>query len=267
MANEARPLRLAVLIDADNASHKIVDGLFEEIAKLGEASVRRIYGDFSGTRSKGWADVLTKYAIIPQQQFAYTVGKNASDITLVIDAMDLLHSGRFGGFCLVSSDSDFTRLAARIREEGVDVFGFGEKKTPESFRQACRRFIYTENLLPDAPAKVGASESAKPLEPLSKASDTLTRVIGDMESDAGWVNLGSIGSQLANFAPDFDPRTYGFKKLSDLVRKLTALELKEDEGGGRLRVRLKQQGAQPSQKKAPKAQPQPKVQKAAKAKG
>ena len=147
MPSELRSPRLAVLIDADNASAKIVDGLFEEIAKIGEASVRRIYGDFSNPRSKGWADTLSKHAIIPQQQFAYTTGKNASDITLVIDAMDLLHSGRFDGFCLVSSDSDFTRLAARIREQGVDVFGFGEQKTPESFRQACRRFVYTENLL------------------------------------------------------------------------------------------------------------------------
>jgi hypothetical protein len=150
MPSEPRSPRLAVLIDADNASAKIADGLFEEIAKIGEASVRRIYGDFSNPRSKGWADTLSKHAIIPQQQFAYTTGKNASDITLVIDAMDLLHSGRFDGFCLVSSDSDFTRLAARIREQGVDVFGFGEQKTPESFRQACRRFVYTENLLAGA---------------------------------------------------------------------------------------------------------------------
>ena len=147
-------VRLAVLIDADNASPKIADGLFAEIAKLGEASVRRIYGDFSGTHLKGWADILAKHAIIPHQQFANTTGKNSSDIALVIDAMDLLHSGRFEGFCLVSSDSDFTRLAARIREQGVDVFGFGEQKTPESFRQACRRFVYTENLLHGAPASI-----------------------------------------------------------------------------------------------------------------
>ena len=138
--SEVRSPRLAVLIDADNVSAKIADALFEEIAKIGEASVRRIYGDFSNPRSKAWADTLSKHANIPQQQFAYTTGKNASDITLVIDAMDLLHSGRLDGFCLVSSDSDFTRLAARIREQGVDVFGFGERKTPESFRQACRRF-------------------------------------------------------------------------------------------------------------------------------
>ena len=168
MPNDQRSPRLAVLIDADNASAKIADGLFEEIAKIGEASVRRIYGDFSSARSKGWADILSKHAIIPQQQFAYTTGKNASDITLVIDAMDLLHSGRFDGFCLVSSDSDFTRLAARIREQGVDVYGFGEQKTPESFRQACRRFVYTENLLLGAPANtIDANQAATPLQPPS----------------------------------------------------------------------------------------------------
>lgn len=244
MPADNRSPRLAVLIDADNTSAKIVDGLFEEIATLGEASVRRIYGDFSGTHSKAWAEVLAKYAIIPQQQFAYTVGKNASDITLVIDAMDLLHSGRFGGFCLVSSDSDFTRLAARIREEGVDVFGFGEQKTPESFRQACRRFIYTENLMPTPP---GAATAGKPLESLASASRTLQRVIAEIDVEGGWVPLGQIGSQLANFAPDFDPRSFGFKKLSDLVRKIDAFELKEE--GGTLRVRAK-----PSSKaSAPKA--------------
>ena len=138
MAAEARTPRLAVLIDADNASPRIAGGLFEEIAKIGEASVRRIYGDFSGSQLRPWAKILSTHAIMPQQNFAYTPGKNASDIALVIDAMDLLHSGRFEGFCLVSSDSDFTRLAARIREQGVDVYGFGEQKTPESFRQACR---------------------------------------------------------------------------------------------------------------------------------
>jgi len=236
MAN-GKTQRLAVLIDADNASAKIVDGLFEEIAKIGEASVRRIYGDFSGTRSQGWAAVLAKYAIIPQQQFAYTTGKNASDITLVIDAMDLLHSGRFEGFCLVSSDSDFTRLAARIREEGVDVYGFGELKTPESFRQACRRFIYTENLLPEEPARTGA-QTTRALEPLQNAADLVRRVIGEMESEEGWVNFSGLGSQLQNLAPDFDPRTFGYRKLSDLVRALAGFELKQVEGG-HLRLRIK----------------------------
>lgn len=261
MANEGKAQRLAILIDADNASAKIVEGLFEEVAKIGEASVRRIYGDFSGTRSKGWADVLAKYAIIPQQQFAYTIGKNASDITLVIDAMDLLHSGRLDGFCLVSSDSDFTRLAARIREEGVDVYGFGEKKTPESFRQACRRFIYTENLLPQEPANAGSIQTTRALEPLQNAADLIRRVIGEMESEEGWVNFGGLGSQLLNLAPDFDSRTYGYKKLSDLVRSLNAFELKQFEGG-RLRLRVKptatrQPAAQKQQSKENKA-PKPK---------
>ncbi len=236
MVREARQPRLAVLIDADNASARIVDGLFEEVAKLGEASVRRIYGDFTSARLKAWNDVLARYAIIQQQQPAYTTGKNASDITLVIDAMDLLHSGRFDGFCLVSSDSDFTRLAARIREEGVDVYGFGEQKTPESFRQACRRFIYTENLMPQPAAAEGGSKP-KALEPLSHAGGIVSRIIEEMESDGGWVSLGQVGTQLANLASDFDPRTYGFRKLSDLVRKLDGLELKDD--GAHLRVRVK----------------------------
>lgn len=239
MPSETRSRRLAVLIDADNASAKIADGLFEEIAKIGEASVRRIYGDFSSSRSKAWADLLSKHAIIPQQQFAYTTGKNASDITLVIDAMDLLHSGRFDGFCLVSSDSDFTRLAARIREQGVDVFGFGEQKTPESFRQACRRFIYTENLLPSAPANVPeAALGTKPLQQPSAAVPIIRRVIAQMESEDGWVPLGAVGTQLANLASDFDPRTFGFRKLSDLVRKTNAFDIEHPEGGS-MRIRIK----------------------------
>src|SRR4249919_2142199 len=201
MPSDLRSPRLAVLIDADNTSAKIVDGLFEEIAKLGEASVRRIYGDFSNPRSKGWTDVLARHAIIPQQQFAYTTGKNASDITLVIDAMDLLHSGRFDGFCLVSSDSDFTRLAARIREQGVDVFGFGEQKTPESFRQACRRFVYTENLLPEAPTPDQPGRpDARPASTLKAASSAIPLIrtaLAQLEGDDGWVALGGVGNRLA----------------------------------------------------------------------
>src|SRR5882757_7083501 len=151
--------RYAVLIDADNTSPLIAGGLFEEVAKFGEASVRRLYGDFSGPHLKSWSEIMQKHAIDPVQQFAYTKGKNASDIMLVIDAMDLLHSKRFDGFCLVSSDSDFTRLASRLREEGADVYGFGAQKTPESFRQACRRFVYIENLLPQTPT---SNSSAAP---------------------------------------------------------------------------------------------------------
>jgi uncharacterized LabA/DUF88 family protein len=241
MPSEPQSPRLAVLIDADNASAKIVDGLFEEIAKIGEASVRRIYGDFSSARSKAWADVLSRHAIIPQQQFAYTTGKNASDITLVIDAMDLLHSGRFDGFCLVSSDSDFTRLAARIREQGIDVYGFGEQKTPASFRQACRRFVYTENLL--APAAGNGAEAAsqtKPLQPPSAAAAVIRKAIAQLESEDGWVPLGAVGTQLANLASDFDPRTFGSRKLSDLVRATNAFEIDNPEGG-RLRIRARPQ--------------------------
>src|SRR3954449_9194924 len=238
MPPELRSPRLAVLIDADNASARIADGLFEEIAKLGEASVRRIYGDFSNARSRAWADILAKHAIIPQQQFAYTTGKNASDITLVIDAMDLLHSGRFDGFCLVSSDSDFTRLAARIREQGIDVFGFGEQKTPESFRQACRRFVYTETLLP-APANTqDAASRSKSLQPLDAATPVIKKVITQMESEDGWVTLGEVGRQLANLASDFDPRTFGFRKLSDLVRKTNAFEI-DEQNGRSMRIRVK----------------------------
>ncbi len=249
MANDARPPRLAVLIDADNASARIADGLFEEIAKIGEASVRRIYGDFSSARSKAWTDILSKHAIIPQQQFAYTTGKNASDITLVIDAMDLLHSGRFEGFCLVSSDSDFTRLASRIREQGVDVFGFGEHKTPESFRQACRRFIYTENLLPGANAHaLEPGTGAKPLQPLKDAVPLLRKVVSQIDSEDGWVALGAVGTQLINSHPDFDSRTYGARKLSDLVRNTGAFEIKQD--GQSMRIRTK---PEPSRKKPAKS--------------
>lgn len=247
--SESRAARLAVLIDADNASAKIASRLFEEIAKIGEASVRRIYGDFSGPRLKLWADVLAQHAIIPQQQFAYTTGKNSSDIALVIDAMDLLHSGRFDGFCIVSSDGDFTRLAARIREQGVDVYGFGEHKTPESFRQACRRFIYTENLLLAelSSADNGMSKPAKALQQPRAAVPLLKKALSQVESEEGWVSLGLLGHQLASIASDFDPRTYGFRKLSDLVRKTDAFEVSHPDGGV-VRVRLKPKSpARPAQ--------------------
>lgn len=233
---DARARRLAVLIDADNASAEIAPGLFEEIAKIGEASVRRIYGDFSGTRLKPWANILSTHAIVPHQNFAYTSGKNASDIALVIDAMDLLHSGRFDGFCLVSSDSDFTRLAARIREQGIDVYGFGEQKTPESFRQACRRFVYTENLLSAAPLSERDPQpdvsSTKALKAPSAATPLLRKAIGQADDVDGWVGLSQVGQRLANLAPDFDSRTYGHAKLSDLVKKLNVFEIKSEAGRG-----------------------------------
>ena len=250
MPAELRSPRLAVLIDADNASAKIADGLFEEIAKIGEASVRRIYGDFSSARSKGWADILSKHAIIPQQQFAYTTGKNASDITLVIDAMDLLHSGRFDGFCLVSSDSDFTRLAARIREHGVDVFGFGEQKTPESFIQACRRFFYTENLLAGTASNQDAAARSPLLQPPDAAIPMIRKVIAQMDSEDGWVGLGEVGKGLTNLAPDFDSRTYGCRKLSDLVRKTNAFDIEQPKAGGTTRIRIKPATGSPAKTRA-----------------
>ncbi|TPP10707.1 NYN domain-containing protein [Rhizobium glycinendophyticum] len=234
--------RLAVLIDADNTSSKIADRLFEEVARLGEASVRRIYGDFSSPRMKGWTETLTRHAIVPQQQFAYTVGKNASDITLVIDAMDLLHTERFGGFCLVSSDSDFTRLASRIREQGADVYGFGEQKTPESFRQACSRFIYTENLSVDPPVE-RETKPAPPGSPPNAAVPIIKRVLVDIDSDDGWVALSTLGTRLSNLKSDFDSRTYGSSKLSDLVRKTGAFEVETAEGKA-MRIRLRRKPSQ-----------------------
>lgn len=246
MATEGRAPRLAVLIDAENATPRIAEALFTEIATLGEASARRIYGDFASNQIAGWTKVLARFAIQPQQNFANTKGKNSGDIALVIDAMDLLHSGRFDGFCLVSSDADFTRLASRIREEGVDVYGFGERKTPESFRQACTRFIYTENLT--APAAVGAEAAApsgKTPSPApdkkkpSEAARLIASVIADMDEDAdGWVAAGGIGNRLRNAYPDFDQRTYGYAKLSDLIRATGRFEVAAGAGGS-LRVRDK----------------------------
>jgi hypothetical protein len=238
MTVEQRLPRFAVLIDADNTSPQIAEGLFEEVAKFGEASVRRIYGDFSSQRLKSWAEILQKHAIDPYQQFAYTTGKNASDIALVIDAMDLLHSGRFDGFCLVSSDSDFTRLASRLREQGAEVYGFGAQKTPESFRQACRRFVYTENLLPRAQSEPGAPSKSVPLKPPSAAIPVLNKALSQFETEDGWVSLGGVGKQVSNLVSDFDVRTYGAAKLSDLVRKTGAFEIGKAEGG-QMRIRAK----------------------------
>ncbi|HEX8381820.1 MAG TPA: NYN domain-containing protein [Sphingomonas sp.] len=232
-----RPHRLAVLIDADNASPRIAPGLFKEIAAIGEASVRRIYGDFSGTRLKGWSEVLSTHAIMPHQNFSNTVGKNASDIALVIDAMDLLHTGRFDAFCLVSSDSDFTRLAARIREQGVDVYGFGEAKTPASFRQACRRFIYTENLVSAAEPDTLTSTDVETVpvacpaslkQPPTAAVPLIETALSQMEDQNGWYFLGAVGNRLPVLMPDFDPRTYGCAKLVTLIERSEAFEVRRE---------------------------------------
>ena len=222
--------KLAVLIDADNTSSKVADALFDEVAKIGEASLRRIYGDFSDSRLRGWADILARHAILPYQQFAYTSGKNSSDIVLVIDAMDLLHSGRFDGFVLVSSDSDFTRLAARIREQGLEVYGIGQAKTPESFRQACSRFIFTENFVPP----VTAGKAAKPgLHAVADVVPLLRKVIAQLEEGAdGWIPLGGVGSTLTNLSPEFDTRSYGHARLSDLIEATGQFEVDRKASGG-----------------------------------
>ena len=254
--------RLAVLIDADNAQPAVIEGLLAEVAKYGVASVKRIYGDFTSTRMTQWKQALLKHSINPVQQFAYTSGKNATDSSLIIDAMDLMYTGRFDGVCLVSSDSDFTRLAQRLREEGLTVYGFGERKTPDAFVQACDKFIYVEVLrsevpppqappAPQKPAKKTARPAAK--KPAAQAEPAAAPVVeqGKHESlplrlirqaieeasdDQGWAFLGSVGSYLSKVRPDFDTRLYGHKKLSDLMKahpRHFTVEERAGEGGAK----------------------------------
>ncbi len=228
---------LAVLIDADNTSHKHAKAVFDEIARFGEASVRRIYGDFSSGQMKGWSSVQAELGIVPHHQPANTVGKNASDIALVIDAMDLMHSGRFDGFVLVSSDSDFTRLASRIREQGLDVFGIGEKKTPEAFRNACKRFLFVENLsgLPAGDSRKGSKPDT---QLLNDARNLIVRAMDAIDQESDWFNLGTIGQSIIAAKPDFDTRTYGKAKLSELVGEIKTLETKRGDGNSILVRRL-----------------------------
>ena len=235
---EEPSLRLAVLIDADNAPAAVIEGLLAEVARFGEATVKRIYGDFTSPASSQWKKVLNKHAIKPVQQFAYTTGKNATDSMLIIDAMDLLYTRRFDGFCLVSSDSDFTGLALRIREEGLTVLGFGEQKTPEAFRNACHKFVFTEVLrsLPSQNAESNGSTSraiqelpsASPEPAANSANATkkfprefVLQALEQAGDDAGWAHLGTFGSYLTKLQPDFDARLFGFKKLSELVKAKT----------------------------------------------
>ncbi len=219
---------LAVLIDADNAQPSVTEGLLAEIAKFGTSSVKRIYGDWTRPELNSWKSILLDHSIQPIQQFGYTRGKNSTDSAMIIDAMDLLYTERFDGFCIVSSDSDFTRLASRIREEGLVVYGFGEKKTPKSFVSACDRFIYTEVL-----------RTEENLEPVVKKMETNelkrdTRLVSLVRSaietasdDDGWAHLGLVGSNIASQSPEFDPRNYGYKKLGELVRAVKLFEIDE----------------------------------------
>ncbi len=217
---------LAVLVDADNTSPKHAKAIFDEISRFGEASVRRIYGDFSSQQMAGWNRVQAEHGLVPFHQPANTVGKNASDIALVIDAMDLLHTARFDGFVLVSSDSDFTRLASRIREQGLDVYGIGQKKTPEAFRKACKRFIFIENIEQEVDTPANADKSVRKI---TEARDLIYRAMDGIDQDSDWFNLGTLGQQIVAAHPDFDTRSYGKKKLSDLVKDIKTLETKRAE--------------------------------------
>ena len=227
---------LAVLIDADNAQASPIHELLDEVSVYGTASVKRAYGDWSTPQLKKWKDELHTHAIKPVQQFSYTKGKNATDSALIIDAMDLLHTGDINGFCLVSSDSDFTPLATRIRESGLVVYGFGERKTPQPFVAACDKFIYTDILKP--PTTQGAANKPKFPSPKKKLLEAVDKAAGD----DGWANLGRVGEMLLKNDPSFDARSYGFKKLVEMASKQPYLEVRKTKiasGGSTISVRLK----------------------------
>ena len=238
MAND-QANKLAVLIDADNTQPSIADGLLAEVAKYGTAHVKRAYGDWTGTQLKSWKEQLLTQSIQPIQQFSYTSGKNATDSAMIIDAMDLLYSGRFDGFCIVSSDSDFTRLAQRLRESGQIVYGFGEHKTPKSFVAACDKFIYIENL--SYPETDATPAGAVP-KPVPRATATqlkrnaalvnqLRNAVEAASDDDGWASLASVGQILTKQQPDFDSRNYGYAKLSDLMAAATLFDLERRSSG------------------------------------
>jgi hypothetical protein len=242
---DASAARLAVLIDADNAQPVITESLLAEVAKYGTAHVKRAYGDWTGTSLKGWKDKLLEASIQPIQQFAYTKGKNATDAAMVIDAMDLLYTGRFDGFCIVSSDSDFTRLAARLRESGLTVYGFGERKTPKPFVAACDKFIYIENLTPPG-ADAEAAPAGSPAGTVRRMStaqlkgdaalvNQLRNAVEAASDDEGWAHLGAVGAILTKQSPDFDSRTWGYAKLSDLIAATTLFDV-DNRGTGKAKA-------------------------------
>ncbi len=209
--------KLAVLIDADNTQPSIIEGLLAEVAKYGIASVKRIYGDWTGPQLKGWKETLLEFSIVPIQQFGYTVRKNSTDSSMIIDAMDLLYTEKLDGFCLVSSDSDFTRLASRIREEGLLVFGFGELKTPRPFVVACDKLIYTEIMREDSTENINKNICSRNLKKDTKLVSLLRTAVEDSADDSGWAYLGNVGQNIAKKSPEFDSRNYGYKKLGELM--------------------------------------------------
>lgn len=217
-------MRLAVLIDADNIPYSNIKGMLDEIAKFGNPTIKRIYGDWTKPTVSGWKQPLLEHAITPIQQYSYTTGKNATDSAMIIDAMDILHSDKVDGFCLVSSDSDFTRLAVRLRESGMLVLGMGERKTPNPFIVACDKFIYIE-ILEDDIAQQDPVSSEVPVnkksnvEPVSKALlNLLKSTVRDLADDDGWAYLGEVGNLIIKKRPDFDPRNYGFPKLTPMIK-------------------------------------------------
>lgn len=247
-----RDLRLAVLIDADNVPYSNIKEMLEEIAKYGTPTFKRIYADWTKPTVSGWKGVLLESAITPVQQYSYTTGKNATDSAMIIDAMDILYSGRVDGFCIVSSDSDFTRLAIRLREAGMKVFGIGEKKTPVPFISACDKFIYIEILKADdapvkkepkrTPKKARQKKASKPeepevvpvkteIEPIENVNTDLVKLIedsiNDLADEEGWTFLGDLGNLILKRQPDFDPRNYGFKKLVPLIKNLQKFDIDE----------------------------------------
>ena len=219
---------LAVLIDADNAQASIVEGLLSEVAKFGVASVKRIYGDWTTPNLGQWKTVLLNHSIQPIQQFRYTTGKNATDSKMIIDAMDLLYTGTFDGFCIVSSDSDFTSLASRIRESGKRVYGFGEKKTPQPFVAACDRFVYTEIFsITYNEEKETIKIPSNKLRQDTKLISLFRSAIETASNDDGWAHLGGVGSNIVKNSPEFDPRNYGYSKLGDLAIAIGLFEIEK----------------------------------------
>ncbi|MFI5130343.1 MAG: NYN domain-containing protein [Chitinophagales bacterium] len=234
-----KDLRLAVLIDADNVPSRLIGGILEEVAKYGSPTFKRIYSDWTKPHVAGWKTVLLDHAITPVQQYSYTQGKNSSDSALIIDAMDILYTGRVDGFCVVSSDSDFTRLATRLREAGMKVFGMGEQKTPPAFRAACDKFIYIEILdqpVAASPKQIKLADLRKK-EVISKVDKSLVQMIissiNDIADENGWAFLGDLGNLLLKKRPDFDARNYGFTKLLPLIKSLGQFEIDERESGRR----------------------------------
>ncbi len=226
MARAEVPL-LAVLIDADNVLARHAEAILKEVTSYGEPALRRVYGDWSNPQLNGWKEKARTLGLVAHQQSANTRGKNASDIGLVIDAMDILHAGKFDGFVLVSSDSDFTRLASRIREDGLEVIGIGEAKTPEALRNVCNRFVFIENIVEEAePAKGGTPAKSEAKRPPKEAIELILRAMDKIDQEDDWYVLGVLGQRIVADNPDFDTRTYGKRKLSDLVAELKRFETK-----------------------------------------